>query len=136
MLTHRPCELSRLKPAAFATPSDTKPLTGSRKDTKSAALEKHCIICEERAFWCSSSEFEFEKGMLKIPSSHSNSNLPLNSPTPTKNSNSYLELISHLRQTVLRCSNAVFSCSLRRRRFCVGTKCRFRVWERGKSRRL
>ena len=73
MLTHRPCELSRLKPAAFATPSDTKPLTGSRKDTKSATLEKHCIICEERACWSSSSEFEFEKGMVKIPFSHSNS---------------------------------------------------------------
>ncbi len=44
--------------------------------------------------------------------------------------------ISTLRQNVLSCSNGAFSCSLRRRRFCVGTECRFRVWERGKSRRL
>ena len=73
MLTHRPCELSRLKPAAFATPSDTKPLTGSRKDTKSATLERHCIICEERERLSSSSEFEFEKGMVKTPFFHSNS---------------------------------------------------------------
>ena len=55
MLTHRHCELSRLKPAAFAAPSDTKALRDTKASpsetcTKSATTDRPCIICEERAF--------------------------------------------------------------------------------------
>ena len=73
MLTHRPCESSRLKACGFCHALRHESPTG-HESVSFGDLHEKCKIGEalynlrrESVF-----VFEFEKGMVKIPFSHSN----------------------------------------------------------------
>ena len=66
MLTHRPCELSRLKACGF--------FHTLRHETPYGVTKRHekCNIGEALYNLRREGMLEFEKGMIKIPFSHSN----------------------------------------------------------------